>query len=1322
MNHSPSQILIRQMRGILRFSRYSMVAEAQPLLEQAFGLLRMEDRRKPEIMAASSELAYAVAAMLDATMDQAFMRLGLGILLKSGVCGMNLIVAFLGKRKAAHDVLAGILNAFPVGDRLHLVNCIFRKPRAVEPRLLQWAYDTLRANQGENPDAVLMFLDELATDGIPLAYPLQRQLLGSRFGVWIQQLLSLELDPEQTLFMLRTTGALHSHQLARSLARRLKNAHPNVLAGLVKAIGQSGRKKDQELSRMLAGVLKTGSAQVQAVVIQALGRLQSDSLPIALAYALQKAPTQRSRLLVTLFQAQHGVFTEVMRRLPATEHRDLVLFLVVLLNGCNRSWLERTLERLGAAARAGKDWAALVSALRNYLDANVVAPAPPPLAAPQPVPSAPARTAPEPKGLAGVAGRLLGRVRRTVRPEDSETSREYVKMTVFRQAMESGGPFAKQTYEGIEAPQGTFSGLAFADCVFSMLDLSNSTFTKVLFERCSFKHLDFDASSFKEVRFVDCQFLNCRFSGSQLEKVQAARCNFAGVSLSSALTRRVVLHECLLSELDCSGARLEGWKVDGCRFEAANFSLAELKGGEFEGVEFFDCLFDACCLERSRIYNTRVMSAMGRNCRCVELESDEPFFMSEILQTAERYIEVAARSLRLPEPPPQLGSAEGIQLMRRLVDAWLAERDALRRRQAFLANNSRRLEWATCMLGSPGDEFLTILPGLVESGVAFRDAPVGLVPACSIFGYVPGYSARQLLRKHRIDPEQSQERKIGDSASPSKAIPIEALFTIGSTGTIAQAKASDIDLWLCFDAERVSEAARQRLRGKCDLIERWAEEAFDLEVHFFLMDTQSIRDNNFGFTDKESAGSTQAQLLKEEFYRTAVYLGGKKPAWWHFPAALDDPAYSEEFARALEASDADARNILDLGNLDEIPREEFFGASLWQIVKAMKSPFKSAMKLALLDKYIHARDASVLVCNRVKANLFQDVHDLWEIDPYAVMFREVFEYYGRSGQEEAQRLMRLAFLQKTGLYLSAKATGRFYELQSYSFMEYFFPYSESDIASHVEPGRSESSDSASAPEGFGELVEVGDMTVRFMFATYTAIHGLWSQYGEAMRITQDDLTKIGRKVFSYLQPKKNKIMRIPFMDPSKHRFAVLELTSESQPGMPPVWIMRGETYRRNNARPVKEELRRDQCLERLLLWLVANGFYPPNPTLEATYLEPPLSIADVNELCATLHNFFSPALVFDPDINENLNPERAVRAMVIANLTVQREDKTLRRAVMIWSTNWGELFCQPTPRNLPALRDGAYGFVKDNAGNVGSDIELQSFIPSRSLCPKIFLG
>ena len=56
--------------------------------------------------------------------------------------------------------------------------------------------------------------------------------------------------------------------------------------------------------------------------------------------------------------------------------------------------------------------------------------------------------------------------------------------------------------------------------------------------------------------------------------------------------------------------------------------------------------------------------------------------------------------------------------------------------------------------------------------------------------------------------------------------------------------------------------------------------------------------------------------------------------------------------------------------MHEIPSEEFFGASLWQIVKALKSPFKSVMKLALLDKYMHYRDTGIFLCNRIKNNLF----------------------------------------------------------------------------------------------------------------------------------------------------------------------------------------------------------------------------------------------------------------------------------------------------------------------------------------------------------------
>ena len=76
---------------------------------------------------------------------------------------------------------------------------------------------------------------------------------------------------------------------------------------------------------------------------------------------------------------------------------------------------------------------------------------------------------------------------------------------------------------------------------------------------------------------------------------------------------------------------------------------------------------------------------------------------------------------------------------------------------------------------------------------------------------------------------------------------------------------------------------------------------------------------------------------------------------------------------------AEAGTCIDFGHLEAIPPEEYFGASLWQIVKAIKSPFKSIMKFALLERYVDESQRGGLLCDRLKEQLLLGRRDVWRV-------------------------------------------------------------------------------------------------------------------------------------------------------------------------------------------------------------------------------------------------------------------------------------------------------------------------------------------------------
>lgn len=1318
--HSALGQIIRQIREILRETHYVMMTDARLLMEQAYTLLTLEDPNTPDRALYASDLAYTVAAMIECTQDQSFVKLGLGMLLRLGPMGELLAVAILYRRSVSFEVLLAIISSFPAQEQLCLCNQILRDPHPSDPRLHRWANESVKNLQGENPDDALLYLQSMPSEEEHLSYPMQRSFLSSRFGLWLHRLLALDLDFEQLSFMVDTAGRLGSNQVAGSLARRLKSAETRLLPILLDAIGRCAEKKNERLAKTLLPFLKHDSPDAALAALRALRRMHADQFPAGLAFLLHANRVPRNELALLLLDATLPEFKLALKRTPAVERRDLLLTLLAYVSGQHLAWIENALTRLKGKG-AGHDWQALHQALKEYLA---------PFRKARPAPAfSPGRQRPGPAqssefpdstdsldNLASGASGILSRIKRTLNA-DEDVDPSQLKEFKLLEALSRGDVAEKSAFQRLNLPGAALADATYSRVTFLIVDFTGARFSKLRFERCLLKHVDFDAAQLDNVVFADCELINCRFSGAKLNKVRFERCTIQGAQFPEARVEEMDWLECAGADLDFSGAVLRAWRLNRCRLRNAHFAYASLRQTAWDGVELDRCRFSRTHFEKGSIRNATASCCVFSLCRCYELDTDEPGLLRQESQTALLDFALAAPTLRLPEPSPQLGSAEGLALMEQLLERWFFERDAKRRQYLFFEVNARRKAWAACMLGDPASGFLKLLPTLIEIGGALSTSEGQLlVPPCRIDGFQPDYSAIALLREHGFDPQALEAPK------KRELIPVEALFTFGSTGTIAQARSSDIDLWVCYDAAKVPAPAARRLHEKLDALERWAASTFGLEVHFFLMEMDHIRENNFGFADKESAGSTQARLLKEEFYRTAVRLAGKWPAWLYFRPGLSQEAYLLDLDKLYSAGSLpNAKRFLDFGNLVEIPREEFFGASLWQIVKAMKSPFKSVMKLALLDKYLNGQDQSVLVCNRIKENIFLERNDLWDIDPYAVMFRDVFEHYGETGQQDARNLMRLAFMQKTGLLLATHCTGRFYEMQSYSFLEFFFPYSEASIASHIEPNRSEPVETDKSKGPFAELVELGDQMIRFMFKTYAAIQAMLGEHEVGAMVTREDLTKIGRKVFSYLRPRPNKIMRLPFLENTVELFAGLEFAAETAPGRPPIWIVRGEPHKRLGRKLAKEEIRRAKSLEELLVWMTANEVFHPQIPLKASQMDKFTSLPDISAALTALRETFPAQATFDTDINHNLQPEQAVKALLLINLCVPREDRQFRRVALVYSTNWGELFCVTQPKALERLRQTGYDFVRANVGRVGPDMEVRVFTPARALCPQVLV-
>ena len=201
-------------------------------------------------------------------------------------------------------------------------------------------------------------------------------------------------------------------------------------------------------------------------------------------------------------------------------------------------------------------------------------------------------------------------------------------------------------------------------------------------------------------------------------------------------------------------------------------------------------------------------------------------------------------------------------------------------KQRFLLLNRERLRRAQESMKERQQDFLDLLPLLFHVNHPILPGFVSSGGPLGVSDYRP--SKRALLAAKKIAMTFDYKRK---------ALPrydIDALFLMGSSGTVAYSQKSDFDIWLChrpdLDAAKLAE-----LQQKATMIEEWAG-TLDLEVHFFLINLHHFREGHHADLSSESSGTAQQYLLLEEFYRTGLLLAGRYPVWWLVPPN-EEPRY-----------------------------------------------------------------------------------------------------------------------------------------------------------------------------------------------------------------------------------------------------------------------------------------------------------------------------------------------------------------------------------------------------------------------------------------------
>jgi len=333
-------------------------------------------------------------------------------------------------------------------------------------------------------------------------------------------------------------------------------------------------------------------------------------------------------------------------------------------------------------------------------------------------------------------------------------------------------------------------------------------------------------------------------------------------------------------------------------------------------------------------------------------------------------------------------------------------------KQRFEKLNAQRLKRSFLDMRQNQRQFIELLPVLfhvnhpILPGYVSKETPAG----------IPNYSVSNgsinRLKKHfkSFELKKRAYRKFD----------ILAIYLMGSSGSIAYSKQSDFDIWLCHESN-LNAVQLKELQNKAESVEHWAKE-LGVEANIYLVDPVKFKRGEIGQLSSESSGSALHYLLLEEFYRTSLLLAGRYPSWWLVPP--DKEAQYDELVETFQRQRfIHAQEHIDFGGLHKIPAEEFYGASLWLLYKGINSPYKSILKIMLMQAYASEYPNIEMIALRYKQAIYDDNIDINALDPYLMMLDKVEEFLVQKNELERLDLVRRSFYFKVDISLSDESKG-----------------------------------------------------------------------------------------------------------------------------------------------------------------------------------------------------------------------------------------------------------------------------------------------------------
>ncbi len=457
-------------------------------------------------------------------------------------------------------------------------------------------------------------------------------------------------------------------------------------------------------------------------------------------------------------------------------------------------------------------------------------------------------------------------------------------------------------------------------------------------------------------------------------------------------------------------------------------------------------------------------------------------------------------------------------------------------RRRFMAINKHRIARIREDSGRNLKNILDAIPVLLHVNHPALPGYLSQHTPCAISDYAP--SKVQITSTRKISRSFNYEKKARLKRE------IYSVFLMGSMGTLGQSNESDLDIWVVHQPDLDAKALKA-LQKKLSAIEKWAADHY-VQLHFFLMPPDYFKQQQENNLDKENCGSTQHLLLLEEFYRTALLLAGRFPLWWLVPPQEEDNY--ESFANHLiEKRFLRAGDWVDFGGVPKLPVEEYFGAALWHLNKAIDSPYKSSMKMMLMEAYAASYPRLNPVCLQFKINVFNGLVDDLNIDPYALILSRIET--SLTDTDEAHRIewLRKCLYLKVGKKLSIKSRSTTKQWRRNMMQGLVKQWGWDSVQLKQLDNRKKWK--------ISRTIEERKAVIRELTQSYRLMSQFARKHGASLLISSEDMSILGRKLQANFERRAEKIERInPGISPdiSEREMTLCEVL---QVGKPSSWSL-----------------------------------------------------------------------------------------------------------------------------------------------------------------------